>query len=149
MARLNRWQLLRQLCSAAATAKPSTTTTTIRTSSTYTQNSTTATEEQPGPLLCRHADTSSQWRPGHREGNPPGQRTAICSVSGPTGKASWVYGTLTNATKVLRHPRLAAKQLRLATSTGAPADDQTSPAQPSEQASLLAKPVLVPAQRAG
>ncbi|PLW54059.1 hypothetical protein PCANC_09465 [Puccinia coronata f. sp. avenae] len=129
MARLNRWQLLRQLCSAAATAKPSTTTTTIRTSSTYAQNSTTATEEQPGPLLRRHADTSSQWRPGHREGNPPGQRTAICSVSGPTGKASWVYGTLMNATEVLRHPWLAAKQLRLATSTGALADDRTSPAQ--------------------
>ncbi|PLW25755.1 hypothetical protein PCANC_28786 [Puccinia coronata f. sp. avenae] len=56
MAHLNRRQLLHQLCSAAA--KPSKTITTIRTTSTYTQNSTNFTEEQPGPLLRRQADTS-------------------------------------------------------------------------------------------
>ncbi|PLW34017.1 hypothetical protein PCASD_22337 [Puccinia coronata f. sp. avenae] len=65
-----------------------------------------------------------------------GTEKAICQASeqlSPNGYSRgtrpngegvlWVRGTLTNATKVLQRPRLAAKQLLLATSAGPPADD--------------------------
>ncbi|PLW32453.1 hypothetical protein PCANC_14036 [Puccinia coronata f. sp. avenae] len=271
MAHLNRRELMRQLCSAVATGKPSTRKSTIRTSSTYTQNSTIATEEQPGPLLRRNADTSHDdlqknrrnyliqkmehnarrtvefrqrlaqdrdrlsklgsiqttlqtAKPSHFRTHPmpiseltlatlitatthlghhkaltcgtnypliygtradvaiidlrqtltylrracnvvretvlndgmvlfangvPGTEKAIRQASerlGPNGYslgtrpngkgAPWVRGTLTNATEVLRRPRLAAKQLRLATSTGAQADEHQQ-AQRKRQAENL------------
>jgi len=56
----------------------------------------------------------------------------------PNGKgASWVRGTLTNATEVLKRPRQVAKQLRLANAAASSDDQQSQRKQQAENLESL------------